>query len=79
MSLIHLPTIDRRVCSQQAMFEEAIQQSLQHGLGAGRLWYPYSYAIAMLARRTCFLAAQTSLLGAEHATSILSDTCHLRN
>lgn len=46
------------------MFEEAIQQSLQPGLGAGRLWYPYSYAVAMLARRACFIAAQTSLLGA---------------
>ena len=60
-------------CSLQALFEEAIQQSLQLGLGAGRLWYPYSYCIAMLARRACFFVAQTSLLGA-HMLAASRDT-----
>ncbi|KAK9845929.1 hypothetical protein WJX81_006194 [Elliptochloris bilobata] len=51
----------------KALFEVAIVQSLLPGQGAGRLWYPYSYCAAMLARRACFLAGQTSLLGADRA------------
>lgn len=51
------------VRGRQALFEEAIQLSLQPGRGAGRLWYPYSYYAAMLARRAIFLVNQQSLLG----------------
>ena len=47
----------------QALFGGAITMSMQDGLGAGRLWYPYSYLIAALARRAAFLTSQTRLLG----------------
>ncbi len=49
--------------ARQALFEDAIKMSTQDGLGSGRLWYPYSYLIAMLARRAAFFAGHAALLG----------------